>query len=158
MSCRIKHITGSIVDPNLYSKFDALIHQCNTKTTRPANLSKTMFEEFKWADVYANNPGRVVGTYDIRTKEGFPAVVALYGQRYPGKSKWSNDQYKDRMKWFETALDSLFTHHPKFMKVLMPKRIGCGAAGGDWIEYEKIIQRVSVKHQHVEITIVSFTQ
>lgn len=75
----------------------------------------------------------------------------MFAQWTPGKvtSRWidiyskdHNDTEANRLKWFREcicAVDALQLEDA----VAMPYKIGCGLAGGNWQEYQKILDNAS---------------
>jgi len=120
------------------------VHQGNVKSTGAKHLAWKLFQAFPYANVYKDGArtARVVGAFEIRESAASPSVVVLYGQRYPGASKWNNDTPELRMTWFESALNALGRHLRTLEKpvtLAFPHKIGCGAAGGDWTKYRAML-------------------
>jgi len=136
----LKIITGDLFE----STETFLCHQCNCVTTRSAHLAKAVFNKYPYSDVYTDRkihdvPGTVslTGTGDQRM------VVALFGQYYPGFSRFPNsrkDGGEARLHYFQECLEQLEQLEGDFA---FPWRIGCGAAGGDWVRYLKEIKAFS---------------
>lgn len=133
----LKIVTGDLFE----ATEGYLCHQCNCVTNRAAHLAKAVFDRFPYADVYTgrkihDNPGtvRLCGEGDQRR------VVALFGQYYPGFSRFPNskkDGYEARFYYFQECLEQLEELKGSFA---FPWRIGCGAAGGDWVRYLREIK------------------
>lgn len=66
-------------------------------------------------------------------------VINMIAQKYPGKSKHANDSYALREQWFKSCLSKISSMTPIPKVVSLPWGIGCGAAGGDWARYRRII-------------------
>ena len=69
-------------------------------------------------------------------------VIAVLGQYYPGFVRYADsekDGFKARQKYFHSGLWKM-AQIPSLESVAFPYGIGCGAAGGDWDTYYKIIQ------------------
>lgn len=118
-----------------------ICHQCNCVTERSAHLSKSVFTRFPHADIYSDRkdghrdePGSIVVCGDGKTER---YVVNLLGQYYPGRSRYNNDSPEKRLNWFSECLEVLEIIDAK--SIAFPCRIGCGAAGGNWVEYKKKI-------------------
>lgn len=140
-------IVGSIFD----SKEKYICHQCNCVTNRSAHLAKTVFQHYPYADVYsARKNADVPGTIIVKGNgEDQRFVIALFGQYYPGESKYplsTLDGRKIREKYFHKALMSV-ARIPNLESVAFPWRIGCGAAGGNWEYYLGTISNFA---RHVE--------
>lgn len=147
------------------SKEKYIVHQCNCVTTRAAHLAYHMFRRFPYADVYSpralhggdkkhaedlmKHPDDVVPQRDtpgdiiIRGNgEDQRYVIALLGQYFPGFPKYPDskkDGAKARQKYFYQGLWKI-ANIPSLESVAFPYGIGCGAAGGDWDIYYKILQ------------------
>lgn len=128
------------------SKETYLCHQCNCVSSRSAHLSSAVFKKYPYADVYTgrtrSNPD-TPGTIKIRGNGADQRyVINLFGQMWPGK-KYPNDQ-KDgreaRAKFFNSCLNHMADLPGTFA---FPWRIGCGAAGGDWDRYLRMLENFS---------------
>jgi hypothetical protein len=140
----MKHVDGNLFD----SKEQYICHQVNCVTNKAAHLAKSVFERYPHADVYTNRKGRdKLGSILVREN-----VIALVGQLYPGKSKYPNDTYEIRERAFETCISKLFKLDD-LESLAFPWGIGCGAAGGNWDNYYKIIDKYSKEHPSVDVTI-----
>jgi O-acetyl-ADP-ribose deacetylase (regulator of RNase III) len=116
-----------------------IAHQCNCITHRAAHLSKTIHNAFPYADVYTNrqfqdDPGTIKINGNGEDKR---FVISMFGQLYPGKSKYPNDLLdgiKAREKYFHQCLLKI-AKIENLESIAFPFKIGCGAAGGDWNYY-----------------------
>lgn len=130
--------------------------QCNCVTTRGAHLSAAMFERFPHADVYAGRRARSVpGTIVVRgdaKEDGERLVVNLFGQYYPGRSRFDNDSADKRRVWFQTCLAQV-AGIPGLTSVAFPHGIGCGAAGGHWPEYHRMLAAFAATVPHVRVVL-----
>ena len=125
----------------LKAKETYLCHQCNCVTKRSKHLSKTVFTEFKYADIYSkrkdpSQPGTIVLCGDGQEKR---YVINMLGQYYPGCKYPSSkkDGKLARISNFRNCLERMRALEGDFA---FPWRIGCGAAGGDWKIYLDIIK------------------
>lgn len=122
-----------------------LCHQCNCVTNRSKHLATSVFKKFPYADVYTSRkepdtPGTVILRGDGKSQR---YVAAILGQYYPGKTKYPNsnkDGWEARLSYFKKALKTLTKLEGSFA---FPWRIGCGAAGGNWEAYQKVLQEFS---------------
>jgi O-acetyl-ADP-ribose deacetylase (regulator of RNase III) len=167
----LRYVKGNIV----FFKEEVLAHQTNCTTVRPHGLSQTI-KTALGADSYGRRkpmkPGAncaipedrpIPGTYElVKTTRGQAPtgrfVVCLYAQHSPGKSghyyrdHGVPDSKKDRLKYFETALSAfLQDHNPT--SVAMPKLIGCGLAGGDPIQYKKMIETAAKQYPKTQFVL-----
>jgi len=133
-----------IVDNLLTTDVQYIAHQCNCISKRSAHLSKDMFGEFPYADVYTGrkNPDEL-GTIKVRgdgKDERF--VINMFGQFYPGRVKYPNgskDNDKVRINAFRSCLENI-EKIPGSTEIAFPYKIGCGAAGGDWAIYKQMLE------------------
>jgi len=150
----LKVVKGDLFDTQ--AKY--LCHQCNCVTSSAAHLAWHVFKRYPYADVYSprketilqnsidepqviwskDTPGDII----IRGNgEDQRYVVAILGQYYPGTPRYPNDELDGtiaRQKYFHQALWKL-VQVEDLHSVAFPWGIGCGAAGGDWNVYYKII-------------------
>lgn len=139
----------------LTSPTQYIAHQCNCITSNAAHLSKAVFEAFPEADIYSPRLGKTVPRPDeqpgdIKVKN---KVINILGQLYPGKSKNHNDGPKERQAFFQQALDKI-REIPNLESIAFPEGIGCGAAGGHWPDYLKMIEEFD-KQTDAEVVVLS---
>ena len=128
----------------LLANEDFKCHQCNCTTFTAKGLASQMFKKYPGANVYAIKhkiAPSIPGTVDV-----FPeGVINLYGQYSPGKAsmKTKKESTMQRRDWFQQCLNDMLEKVPSGSTFAFPLGIGCGLAGGDWKEYEKILQEFS---------------
>lgn len=134
----IEVIPGDIFDSDSY----ILLHQCNCVTQKSLHFAKDVFDRYPFADVYNNRKEKSIpGTIAVRKDpNGKKIIIALFAQRYPGISKWTNDTYYSREEWIKKCLNEVAKLPNLDLGVSIPKGMGCGAAGGNWDSYLKIIK------------------
>lgn len=131
----LKIVKGNIFE----SKDKYLVHQCNCVTNRAAHLALDVFTRYPYSDIYSyratnDTPGKIIikgNGIDQRF------VVALLGQKYPGKSKYpdsAEDGLNSREEYFHLGLIAL-SKISNLESIAFPWKIGCGAAGGNWENY-----------------------
>lgn len=115
-------------------------------TKTGANLAKSIFARFPYADIYSPRryaehlplPDELPGNIIIRGNgQDQRFVINLIGQYWPGKPKYPDspaDGRRARQRYFEECLDKI-AQIPDLESIAFPYRIGCGAAGGDWDVY-----------------------
>ena len=157
----LQEIQGDLFE----SKEKYIVHQCNCVTTRAAHLAADVFRRFPYADVYTcrdpNMQKRAV--FDNENKQIQPEyysdkpgniivrgngadqryVIAILGQFYPGRPRYSDsrlDGVKARQSYFHQGLWKI-AQVEGLESVAFPRGIGCGAAGGDWSFYRKMIKK-----------------
>jgi hypothetical protein len=143
-------VSGDLLD----AKERYLVQQNNCVTNKAAHLAQSVFTRFPYADIYQgrtkhDTPGQILVKGD-GVKNRF--VVSMLAQYYPGKSKWPTDKPMFREEWFQTCLNHL-GKLPNLDSIAMPYNIGCGAAGGDWSHYLKMIQTFALNHPTTQITL-----
>ena len=67
-------------------------------------------------------------------------VINMFSQYYPGKCKYPGniDNAYLRVNAFQSCLNKI-SKIDNLESIAFPYEIGCGLAGGDWKEYEKMI-------------------
>jgi hypothetical protein len=126
----------------LNSKETYLCHQCNCLSNGAAFLAAAIFKTFPYSNIYAlrekpDVPGAIVIKGD-GDDERF--VINILSQYYPGYSVYPDaklDGIKARLSYFAEALTQM---KPLKGSFAFPWRFGCGAAGGDWDVYLKMLQ------------------
>lgn len=148
----IEIISGNIFD----AKEKYICHQTNCVTKRAAHLSKDVFAQYPYADIYTgrlnpSEPGTIVicGNGDDQRY-----VINMLGQYYPGNPKYPDsklDGIAARKKYFYQCLLRIAKIND-IESIAFPWRIGCGAAGGNWDTYlgkiknfEKYVEPKGVK-------------
>ena len=137
-----KIINGNLLDSDCHY----IAHQCNCYSRRDAGLASAIFKAFPWADVYSNrsergNDAALFGSISIHgdPKQGQRYVINIYGQLKPGKTSPGRDSAASRLEAFSKALDQIAAA-PELKSIGFPYGIGCGLAGGDWNEYERLLE------------------
>ena len=128
--------------------FDAperyICHQTNCVTNRAAQIAASMFARFPWANIYAprvrpDQPGTIIIKGNGKDQR---FVIAMLAQYYPGSPKFPNsikDGSAARRAYFQSCLQAV-RQIPDIDSVAFPFQIGCGAAGGDWGQYQNMIE------------------
>lgn len=140
----ITEIDGDITE----SDAQYIAHQCNCKSNgQAAGLAFTMFEKFPWSECYkSKKPNITPGTIDIRGNgKDQRFVINMYGQFYPGGMTISPNNVLDgqvvRQLYFEHCLGQIYNHKENIQSIAFPAQIGCGLAGGNWMNYKNMIKR-----------------
>jgi len=138
----LKIVNDSLLD----SDCQYIAHQCNCYSRRGAGLASAIFKAFPWADVYSSrsepvNDASLFGSITIQgdPKRDHRYVINIYGQLKPGKPSPGRDSAASRIEAFGKALDQI-AELPELESIGFPHGIGCGLAGGDWNEYEKLLE------------------
>jgi len=151
----IKLVIGDVLE----SKETWLVHQCNCVTRKGKGLSEAVFKKYPYANVYKNreDPSRPGLTlFRGKMRNGERLVANLMSQFHPGKA--SNRKTPDRkldtevqrLVWFTKCLSQIAAKADKYFhlerSVAVPFGIGCGLAGGDWMEYQRALKKFSEEH------------
>jgi O-acetyl-ADP-ribose deacetylase (regulator of RNase III) len=126
-----------------------IAHQCNCISIGARGLAKNIADKWKYADVYTqrkghSKPGTIVLTSpDNPSEEYTPHVICMFAQFQPGKPNMYNDSPRQRLTWFKQCLEEIVKLG--IDTVAMPHNIGCGLAGGDWKEYQKVLEESKLK-------------
>ncbi len=111
-----------------------------------AHLARDVFRKYPYADIYTprqiskkqDNPGDIIICGDGVEKR---YIIALLGQFYPGSPRYPSskkDGYIARERYFKEGLDKI-AQIEELDSIAFPWGIGCGAAGGNWDSYLKMI-------------------
>ena len=151
----LKVIEGDLFD----STEQYLCHQCNVISQRAAHLAQSVFNRFPYSNIYAERdgsgpkPGQELGDIIIRGNgKNERLIINMLAQFYPGKTKYPNspkDGIATRKSAFQMCLNKI-TDIPALQSIAFPFGIGCGAAGGDWLVYRKMIKNFA---EEVEIPV-----
>ena len=146
----IKIMKGSIFD----AKEKYICHQCNCITLKGGHLSKDMFDRFPYANIYKTRQ-RITDWKESRDKPGNidirgngrdqRFVINMLAQVFPSTPRFPNsssDGTLARERYFKKCLEKI-EQIENLGSVAFPFCIGCGAAGGDWVNYSKMIQDFS---------------
>jgi O-acetyl-ADP-ribose deacetylase (regulator of RNase III) len=134
-------VIGSLLE----SECRYIAHQCNCHSTRSAGLATAIFKAFPWADVYSDRRqrGNDAALFGSITIHGNPQlsqrqIINIYGQLYPGKPSSGRDSVAARLDAFRNGLARIALI-PELTSIGFPYGIGCGLAGGEWNEYQKLL-------------------
>lgn len=104
----------------------------------------------------------------VYVSHGQQKVACIFGQYYKGKSFAHNkydpyhtqitveDSYEDRLKYFSNGLKKIAKLQPQ--SIAIPYHIGCHIYGGQWKDYEKIIENFAQKNRNIQIVIYNYRQ
>lgn len=104
----------------------------------------------------------------VYVSHGPQKIACIFGQYYKGKSYAHNkydpyhtqiiveDSYEDRLKYFNNGLKKIAKLQPK--SIAIPYHIGCSIYGGQWKDYEKIIENFAQQNRNIEIKIYNYKQ
>ena len=149
-----KEIIGNLLEHDA----QYIAHQCNCVTNRSAHLSKAVFTAYPYADVYScRTQPDTLGTIKVKGNgKEQRYVINMFGQYFPGKCRYPNgskDNPTLRQQSFQQCLDKI-SEIENMDSIAFPWGIGCGAAGGDWGKYEKMISDFAHKNFFTDVYIV----
>lgn len=123
-----------------------IAHQCNCISKKGAGLSLYLFKKYPYANIYNDDTVRIPGTIIIRQN-----IINIMGQKYPGKPK-QYETAEQRELWFKQCLDEISLIEG-LKSIGFPYQIGCGLAGGNWINYYNMIKSFAIDNPNVEVVI-----
>lgn len=139
----------NIINDTIFnSKEKYIAQQCNCLTKRAAHLSLDIFTKYPYANIYKDRiidnhidkPGNIIIRGNGKDKR---YIINMLGQYYPGIVKYPNsklDGFKARTDYFFSCLQKI-SEIDNLKSIAFPYGIGCGAAGGDWELYYKLINK-----------------
>lgn len=150
-------IISVICDSILNVTQGVIVQQNNCVTIKTHGLSENIAKKWSYANPYAcrkqrdrklHNLKDIPGTIKVCTSQldsSLPTVLCLFAQYLPGKSgAWTHvygedykDTPRDRLGYFARCLKEI--ESKGFTEISIPYHIGCGMAGGKWLDYKKMI-------------------
>ena len=132
----IEFVEGDILN----AKEKYICHQCNCFSKGSAGLAKSLFDRYPYANIYATRrePSKS-GTIHIAGdghRERY--VINMFAQRYPSLPS-DYDTLESRQKDFNSCLLAILAV-PNIEGIAFPHGIGCGLAGGNWMQYKSAIE------------------
>ncbi len=138
-----------------------ICHQCNCVSTKTAGLAKKLFEIYPWANSYLQRKEpSILGTIQIFNvpyvsgdePQDNVGIINMYAQYYPGIPNQTNDSNLIRLNSFIKCLKCII-QIPELKSLAFPYKIGCGLAGGNWEQYENLLQKFSNLLKHIDIVL-----
>jgi hypothetical protein len=113
-------------------------HQCNCTSAGSLGLARSLFLSFPWANTYSKP--RVPGTIQV-LGDGLSQrfVISLNAQIYPGRPNLTNDTKEIRLELFVKCLEEILKIQ-NLESIAFPWMIGCGLAGGNWEDYQSLLE------------------
>lgn len=153
-------ITGDLLDaPEQY-----IAHQCNCLTTYAAGIAKQIFTKYPYADDYKNRIfncqidqyAELLGQIKVHGNgEDNRFVINMFAQLFPGQPKFPNsakDGSLARESYFKKCLDNIAAI-PGLKSIAFPYKIGCNLAGGNWDNYQRMIDRFADANANIATVI-----
>mmetsp|Transcript_47599 Transcript_47599/g.108488 ORF Transcript_47599/g.108488 Transcript_47599/m.108488 type:complete len:260 (-) Transcript_47599:302-1081(-) len=141
-----------IVGDILFAKEQYVCHQCNCVSKSAKGLAQALFSKYPWADVYRDRSAKPVpGTIDVRQGDG-PKVINLFGQVTPGKPRGRHDSKTRREEYFAEGLRAI-SKLDDLSSIAFPYSVGCGLAGGDWPQYQRMLQTFATGLPDVQVVV-----
>lgn len=137
----IKIVKGDLLN----AREAAICHQVNCQNMMGAGIAKAIYT--KWPEVKSEyhrfcdgqRPQNLLGKVQIVELNEFPAgnkvVLNIFGQLNCGRDRICYTQYDA----LAAAFDMINNHVAAFKTVAFPYGFGCGLAGGDWQQVEKLM-------------------
>lgn len=145
----VRFVSGSVLE----AEENWILQQCNCVASRVHGLSAQIADKLG-VDVYASQrqPGSATehcsvpgttctltstrGTRSYRVINAFaqwaPGNVGVWNSRYPMPDGTTLETKAMRLQWFRRCLKTIKNNGEV---VAVPHKIGCGLAGGDWLDY-----------------------
>jgi O-acetyl-ADP-ribose deacetylase (regulator of RNase III) len=154
----LKIVNGSLLD----SDCQYIAHQCNCYSRRGAGLASAIFKAFPWADVYSSRSerGNNASLFGSITVHGDPKrtqryIINIYGQLKPGKPSPGRDFATSRLEAFSKALNQI-AEAPGLESIGFTYGIDCGLAGGDWNEYEILLEGFAERVSEMGVSVILY--
>jgi hypothetical protein len=113
-------------------------HQCNcVHQGKAAGVAALIFRTFRYSDIYKkrsgdDTPGTAIIKHPYPAMQGYPTVINLMAQKFPGQPIIS-DGPEERRQWLmESIASALKQLGPGAHKIFIPYLMGCRLAGGSW--------------------------
>lgn len=123
-------------------------HQCNCTTQgKAAGVAALIFREFEYSDIYKkrkkpDDPGLARLKRPYPAMPGYPTVINLMAQYYPGEPNLIDDAAQKRLQWLDEALfDMSFQIGPGAHKIFIPYKMGCRLGGGNWGAVSEVLSK-----------------
>lgn len=143
-----------------------IAHQCNCLSQQSSGLAKILFEIFPWCDIYKDRVSKdhpdfhpdCPGEISIHGNgQDQRYVINMLAQFWPGKPKYPEstlDGYKAREHYFKSCLQKI-TKIENLKSIAFPVNIGCGLAGGNWIQYKSFIEHFAEAREDIKVFLVN---
>lgn len=146
-------IHGDLLEAVPKHGFQYICHQTNCLSTYAKGIAEHIFAQYPQANVYVERTDKITHRERYARISVHAPVINLYGQIAPGKASpdpRSMDCRRHRTGAFKTAI----MHVGKvegITSVAFPFGIGCGLAGGDWAEYQRVIEHFARNYPAIRV-------
>lgn len=155
-----------------------IVQQCCGTCTQAAGLSAAIAKKYPSLNPYKsrvpigrthtatmetrNQPGTAKLFTDPTTQTNMICLFGQYGTGKPSQYKDSfitmDDSAATRETYFKQALEDMARQIPSNSTLYIPYGIGCGLAGGNWTNYERMLKEFSTNHPDITITVVKLKE
>ena len=133
-----------------------IAQQCNCISKNVKGLSYDIAKRFPYADFYSTRSGHSkTGTIALAGKKKERKVLAMFAQFKPGGPSKGDTEIK-RIWWFTQCLERI-GRIKNLRSVAFPSNIGCGLAGGDWEQYEEVIEAFAKENSSIKVILCSLS-
>lgn len=147
-----------IIEGDIFEqKLDVIAHQCNCTSTTAKGIALDINIKFPFANIYSKRVGTDQPGKCILRTDGDIMIACLLAQYGPGKPT-INDNAEQRLSWFCYALNDMAKQlGNKKISIGFPFNIGCGLAGGKWIDYLDAIKKFATHNGEYIVKIYKLT-
>ena len=169
-----------ILDPDLWGVVSSIVHQLHCLVDSSyGGLAQAVRDQLPYsrslrvhsttsAGVRIARPGTIEVCYPgsgdhSRNDLPFPVVINLRTQVYPGVHSGKvlqdfGDTERDRLAYFQQALERISDERPRIESVAIPDNIGSGLAGGSKDKYLSLINRWAAANPTIRVYVIAFGQ
>lgn len=131
--------TNNFIDAD--DQYLVIIASCICKKIDPKKepILNSVIEKYPYANIYESNDKRVPGTFKI-VGDGIKKrkIILIFGQIYPSKMDYPQDNKNKRLEWFIQALDKI-AEIEDLKSICFPTQIARDG-GGNWSYYYMAIK------------------
>ena len=169
-----------ILDPELWGAVSSITHQLHCLVDSSyGGLAQAVRDQLPYsrslrvhsttaAGIRLARPGTIEVCYPgsgdhSRNDLPFPVVINLRTQVYPGVHSGKvlqdfGDTERDRLTYFQQALERISDERPRIESVAIPENIGSGLAGGSKDKYMSLINRWAAANPAIQVYVIVFGQ
>ena len=180
---RVQHVSleGGLLNDYILLTVEGICQQLNCVGCDGMGLAEAVEKKLPYGCSYQNRRRQrsgnfaiqedraTPGTIDVRrppgdeaNEDGKPIVINLFAQWELGPAEKfdrvrpapPDDSEATRQGWFRECLNAM--SKLKLKSIAFPYKIGCGLAGGNWMEYEDMIQKFACDNPETEVIICEY--